>query len=257
MNYQHLIEKFSSKQEAGFWIRNYVNTYGFLLIEDFQIAFLDVEKPKQLLDFSSYIGSPVAHNLGMKDFVWEIGLKPNSSLIKTFSEHSMTAPLHTDSQYRDKPEKYMVLLAVKQAKCGGGETHLVDFKQVLQDMKSSKEGKGVLKFISENQFPIAVPSVFKKDCQESYIMSRLISDNPFIRYRYDILKTGISLIKTNNSHEFHKNLELFNRFIQNSSHRLGFQLLKNSLLIVDNHRILHGRSCFWDSERLLLRVRLN
>jgi hypothetical protein len=42
------------------------------------------------------------------------------TFIKTYSEHSHEAELHTDGQFIHYPEDYFSLLTLKKADCGGG-----------------------------------------------------------------------------------------------------------------------------------------
>lgn len=257
-DYQYLLKKFGYKQYLGNWIRQYVNMHGFLILQNLETEFSDFQSAKYFFtELSSYIGTLVSHNPGKQDFVWEIKPKISKSVIKTFSEHNQPAPLHTDSQYRNQPEKYMALLVFKQANCGGGYTQLLDFRKVLLELRSNILGKQIVKFFSKEKFPIAVPSVFQEEKGVNYIYSRLISNVPLVRYRYDTLKTGLSLINHSYVESFYENLDILNNFLQNSPFCSSFLLLNNEVIFVDNHRFLHGRTAFIDTDRLLFRIRIN
>lgn len=256
-DYQYLVKKISCQRELGIWIRKYINVHGFLILQNVGVSH-NVETSKLLLtQICSSIGTLVPHNSGKKDFVWEIKPQLSTSCLKTFSEHNKYAPLHTDSQYRNQPEKIMALMTVRQANCGGGHTELVDFKKILQELKRSKSGSNLIDFISNEKFPIAIPSIFQEPHEPKYIMSKLVSDCPLIRYRYDTLKAGLSMIEDNRLEVFNEKLDLLDSFIQSSPHRVHFLSLPNEITFLDNHRFLHGRSSFTDLNRLLLRTRMN
>lgn len=259
-DYQELIQQ-KNQRELGIWMKNFIDKNGFLILQNLKFEG-DVEQSKLFFSkLCSSIGTLVPHNPGKKDFVWEIKPNLSTSIIKTFSEHNQDAPLHTDSQYRNHPERFMALMTLNQARCGGGYTELVDFKKILQDLESTVIGKKIIDFFRNESFPIAIPTVFQEMGKPEYIMSKLISNNPLIRYRYDTLKAGLllSIDKENKLIYCDRidKLDLLNNFIQLSPHRLRFLLASNEAIILDNHRFLHGRSSFTDSQRLLLRCRMN
>ncbi|MDY6782870.1 MAG: TauD/TfdA family dioxygenase [Cyanobacteriota bacterium] len=180
-------------------------------------------------------------------------------MLKTFSEHNQQAPLHTDSQYRSTPERFIALIALHQAQCGGGYTELVDFQTILQNLNRTQFGRSVIYFFSQNRFPIAVPSIFQEPLKPKYINSKIISEQPLIRYRYDTLKAGLSLFNLSEYQVsfYSQKLDLLDSLIQTSPYRIRFLLSSNDLLILDDHRFLHGRSSFTDPNRLLLRCKMN
>lgn len=256
-DYQYLVKKFSCQKELGIWIRRYVDAHGFLILQNVEGS-SDVERSSLFLaQLCSLIGTLVTHNPGKNDFVWEIKSQLSTSALKTFSEHNQHAPLHTDSQYRNQPERYIALMTLRQANCGGGYTELVDFRKILQELKCTYLGSRVIEFIRNESFSIAIPSVFQETSKVAFVKAKLVSESPLIRYRYDTLKAGLSLIQNSRVAAFQENLDLLDNFIQSSPHRFRFLSLPNEITLLDNHRFLHGRSSFTDLNRLLLRTRMN
>lgn len=256
--YEHLLKRLGSIGAVGGWIRKYVDMHGFIILQGLESEFYDLSSAKLFFTkLSSHIGTLVPHNLGQSDFVWEIKPKSSISMINTFSEHNKAAPLHTDSQYRNRPEKYMALLVFSQAECAGGETILLDFRQVLKELRQSNFGRQMIEFACQKTFPIAVPTIFQTQDKTEYIYSSLISNIPLIRYRYDTLKTGLKLIKRSYVKDFDEKLQAFNDLIHRSRYCSSLLLNNGEAIFVDNHRMLHGRSSFLDSNRLLLRIRMN
>jgi alpha-ketoglutarate-dependent taurine dioxygenase len=257
-DYQYLLSSLSNYKNLGFWIRNYVNTHGILILEGIECDSTDVETSALFLTkLCSYVGDLTPHNYGKKDFVWEIKVKTSMSQLKTFSEHNQCAPLHTDSQYRNQPERFIALMSIHQASCGGGHTIILDFREFLLNLTKTKFGSRLIKFMIDNTFPIAVPSIFQENANQKYITQKIISESPLIRYRYDTLKAGLLLLKNNKLEEFHENLDCLDDFIQSSPYQIRFMLAQNNIIFIDNHRFLHGRSSFTDPNRLLLRTRMN
>ena len=256
--YEHLLKRLGSIGAVGGWIREYVDLHGFLILQGLESEFYDLSSAKLFFTkLSSHIGTLVPHNFGQSDFVWEIKPKSSNSIIKTFSEHNKAAPLHTESQYRNLPEKYMALLVFRKAECAGGETMLLDFKLVLNELRQSDFGRQMIEFACQDQFPIAVPTIFQTEDKTEYIYSSLISNIPLIRYRYDTLKTGLELIKRSHVKYLDEKLQAFNDLINRSRYCSSLLLNNGEAIFVDNHRMLHGRSSFLDSNRLLLRIRMN
>lgn len=256
-DYQFLIKAIGCQTKLGTWIRNHLNVNGLLVLQNVDIDG-EIESSKQfMVELCSTVGSLIEHNPREKDFVWEIRPRLSRSSLKTFSEHNDKAPLHTDSQYRNHPERFIALLTLRQASCGGGYTELVDFRKVLQDLEKTASGSEVIQFISNERFPIAVPTIFQNHLEQQYIRQTLISESPLIRYRYDTLKAGLSLLDKSKVSLYEKNLAFLDAAIQLSPHRFRFLSSPNEVIFLDNHRFLHGRSSFIDPDRLLLRTRMN
>jgi alpha-ketoglutarate-dependent taurine dioxygenase len=197
------------------------------------------------------LGLPSEHNEGKKDYIWEISAKQNTSSIKTYSEHSQKANLHTDSQYRHNPEKYFSLSSIQTANCGGGQTEILDFKNLYAKIKNNTWFKELYE-----AYPIAIPDVFQS-IQERIIYQPIIKESPFIRFRTDTILKGLDLANEPLESKPRKAFNFLKEEILNSNLIERFYLKKGQIIIIDNHRVLHGRSAFQDSNRLLLRIRFN
>lgn len=207
------------------------------------------------LKFSSNLGTLVEHNEGKKDYIWEIKTQTKIKSVPTFSEHNYKAELHTDSQYRLLPEKFISLMAIKTANCGGGSSILLDFESILKNLTQSKRGDLCLSLLEKERFPFLVPSVFS-NYENQLIYAPIISDNPNIRFRYDTLKKGLEIVNKKNDKLLWA-VEFLNEVISNHKNRKIFMLKKNEIIFINNHNSLHGRTSFNDLERFLLRVRFN
>lgn len=198
------------------------------------------------------IGKLREHNEGKADYVWPIKTVESNSQIKTFSEHNDEAQLHTDTQYRAIPERYMTLSCIQEAKCGGGETILLDSLKIFEEIKSDSALLSKLK----QKFPIAIPDIFVID-DRKYIEETIISEYPKFRFRYDTFLKGLALKQPENFEDLKNTLDEFNSKLQNSKHIQKLKLKKGDIILIDNHRMLHGRTSFTDTDRLLYRVRVD
>lgn len=223
---------------------------GFCIVDS------EMENEQELIDLQlkicSWLGSIREHNEGKKDYVWPICLKESDSSIKTFSEHNQEAELHTDTQYRDLPERYMTLSCVNEANCGGGETFLLDSQVILDRIKNDH----VLLNELQQDFPIAVPDIFHYEGKK-FIERPIIANYPKFRFRYDTFKKGLLLQNPPDLNQKMNVLDSFFDLIKNAPEMINFTLKKGQIILIDNHRLLHGRSSFVDVNRLLYRVRVD
>ena len=75
------------------------------------------------LSFALCIGRPTPTDIYNENVIWDIAPR-KVEYASTISENSSGAGLHTDSQYRKNPEKYVMLFAIRQARKGGLTTIL-------------------------------------------------------------------------------------------------------------------------------------
>lgn len=228
-----------------------VSLNGFAIVESFET---DEDKILQKhFEIVNKIGIPSEHNKGKKDFIWRISPKKSESTIPTFSEHNKKAELHTDSQYRLEPERYFSLSSIIEASCGGGHSILLDLKKILAELKNEHE-----EFFNElkRPYPIIIPDIFDLD-KKGFIEVPIIESENKIRYRYDTIIKGMKKKAYNENDKKWKAFDYLTQKIKTSNHATFFTLKKGQILIIDNHRMLHGRTGFLDIQRLLYRIRFN
>jgi alpha-ketoglutarate-dependent taurine dioxygenase len=207
---------------------------------------------------SEEIGDPVPHD-SHNTIVWDIKSNPESiGFIKTYSEHNHEAELHTDSQYSYYPEDFFGLLTLKKANCGGGMSYLLSLKDILTSIRSGDNNQSLEETLSNEKFPFIVPNVFKKDSSKGreYNFGPILRPNE-IRFRVDTFEKAIA-----ENPEFctPKQIEAYHvlkSMILNSDKIKRFYLEDRDLIFINNKTMLHGRSSFTDSNRHLLRIRMN
>lgn len=198
------------------------------------------------------IGRLREHNIGKEDYLWPIKLQQNNSAITTFSEHNDEAELHTDSQYSHIAEKYMSLSCINPAACGGGINFFLDINNLFPALKANHLVFSTL----QQDFPIAIPDIFNTE-NKHILYKPIIAKSPLFRYRYDTMKKG--LLNTNMPLTDNKWLALnfLKNLIDKSPFKHYYTLSKGQIIIIDNHRIMHGRTAFQDTNRLLYRIRMD
>jgi alpha-ketoglutarate-dependent taurine dioxygenase len=255
LNYKDYKKKYKELSEK---ILLELNTIGFIIIKNFEITD-DLEETKNnLLGLNNLIGTPIGHDINDK-IIWDIKSNPSSnSFIKTYSEHTHEAELHTDSQYSHYPEDYFSLLTLKKADCGGGISYILTLEDILDELKTLENAKEVERVLRETDFPFIVPNVFKKNNSDApeYNFGPILRERE-IRFRIDTFEKAVlsdDSLCTKEQVEAYKELK---KLVLNSTKTKKFYLENNDLVFLNNKTLLHGRSLFTDEKRHLLRIRMN
>jgi len=240
-------------------IKKALDEEGYIVIRNFNNATTDIEHSKKaFLEISSKIGQPISHD-GQNSIIWDIKSNPKSdSLIKTYSEHSHEAELHTDSQYSEYPEDYFGLLTLKKARCGGGRSLLLSLKDILSELRELPDGLKTEKILRESDYPFIVPNVFKKDNSKTveFNFGPILRSNE-IRFRVDTFEKAIANRPDLCSEQQLEAYQALKSIILKSKNTKYFYLENRDLIFINNKTMLHGREGFTDSERHLLRIRMN
>jgi alpha-ketoglutarate-dependent taurine dioxygenase len=232
---------------------------GYILVKNFDVDTSNVEEcRKKFLEISEQIGKPIPHDAN-NTIIWDIKSNPNSkSFVKTYSEHSHEAQLHTDSQYSFYPEDYFGLLTIKKAECGGGLSYILTLKDILEELRSLPDGKEIEHILRTTDYPFIVPNVFKKNNldEHEFNFGPILRENE-IRFRIDTFEKA--LVYNNNlcTKKQIQAYEVLKQIILDTKKTKSFYLEEKDLIFLNNKTLLHGRSMFTDQKRHLLRIRLN
>jgi len=133
-------------------------------------------------------------------------------------------PLHTDVSYVPHPPRFMLLLCVHPAPEGGGLNLLADCNKALERLDERDR-----EIISQKAFNFLYPP----NCGEGQSEPFAIIENCLWRYKYSSMDFPAHAAPA---------VERFNQLLMDVSTRLLLE--RGELLIVDNHRIAHGRTAF-------------
>ena len=103
-----------------------------------------------------------------------------------------------------------------------------------------------------------MPTVFTKDRLDSvveWISAPVLSGQENIRYRHDLITSALDHGVSSLSPESQWAIAHVAQQLHDLTPR-SFPLRSGDLLVLNNHRVLHGRTAFEDRDRMLLRVRL-
>lgn len=243
----------------GKLIKEKLQKSGFVIVKNYDlIKFPESLRENLFLCLCLAVGNPVEHNINKRDYVWKITPRKNLGSFPTFSEHNLEASLHTDTQYRLNPEKYVSLCTIKKAKCNGGKLILLDMHDVLQTLQKTNYGKNCLFVLQNTMFPFVVPTVFRENKnKQELIFAPVISENFQLRYRFDTIKEGLKACGISEKDEKFWSLNFFQDHITYHPCLKELSVQEGEIVFLDNQRVMHGRTKFDDLNRLLLRVRID
>lgn len=217
-----------------------------------------IDDAKQnLLNFMLYFGTPLPHNKDPLTLIWDI--KPDLNAAKGFVTHSQRsdeAYFHTDSAFCDVPEDLFCLYTLRPAQ-QGGESFFLHMDEILKILRSSSRGRHLENVLRTKPFPFTVPEVFKKHQNKHEYNLGCILDGETIRYRDDVINFEVSQNPAIIDQEQKEALAFLKCCIEQAPNKVTLKLETDDLVLVDNKRMLHGRTSFEDQRRHLVRVRLN
>lgn len=212
-------------------------------------------------------GFPTATEPRKRRIFWDVrdrsaDSRPQGSDFITFSERTGRADMHTDSSFSPRPEEHFMLYVVRAARCGGGASCLVDVDDVLAMLTDTRSGRSALQTLTAH-IPFRVPGAFaNRDDSAEVGMYPVFSSFPDgthaigMRWRHDAIIKGLEARPELASSELRSAIALVHDLVENSVHCDLHALNDDSLLWVDNHRMLHGRTDFQDPDRHLIRIRV-
>ena len=246
------LQEFSEKvrQQLVQSVAAYIPSLGF---ETFDV------NTRALLTYalSVCMGNPTATDT--KRVIWDVkAAQRGSTYFSTFSETDREAAFHTDTQYYPDPEPLFFLYCMRPARCFGGMSSICDARALRSDIE--KSDRWIADVLSHTPLPFRVPSAFVTSGDPDEIEATLapvFAATPYIRYRKDTLAEGLEHFPEYGSKDVRRALEAFEERLEVCPHMVEFFMPVDGLVVVDNHRALHARTSFQDSERHLLRIRVN
>lgn len=185
------------------------------------------------------LGVPSSRDGGIP--VWPV--YPRGPTKSTFSVRDGRAELHTDSQYHAQPERWVVLYCVRPAR-DGGDSLLLSGADAVAALRRHPEGAYVEALLREPVYRWHVPAVFH---EAELLRSFPVLDGETIRWRRDNLIAPEPHARA---------ADVFHEVIESCEAMVCQRLVPGDLLVLDNHRALHGRTHFDDAGRLLMRIRI-
>lgn len=213
------------------------------------------------------LGYPTSTDQRTGRVAWNVKARPPGGAdarFVTFSERVGSADMHTDSSFYPMPEEQFILYVVRAAQCDGGHSLLVDGESIYTALQRTAAGRAAYDLLRDVPVPFQVPSVYaaSDDSVEYHVATvfgapRRAGDRFTLRWRYDAIKKGLVACPSMSTPALCDALALMNEAAEEDAARFREQLPTDTLLIADNHRMLHGRTTYTDEQRHLIRIRMS
>ena len=202
--------------------------YGFVIFKEVPT------KNNFIVNFANSIGSIRRTNFG--EF-FNVRSKPNPN---DLAYTSMSLAPHTDNPYRN-PVPCIQMLQCIENKVSGGLSTLVDGYTVSQKLK--KDFPDDYKILTEIKvrFQFVDNSVVLEDWSE---MIQVDEDGYFKQVRFSPRLDFVPLMDKEKLELFYSARKKISELYNSNKYKIEFKLSPGDLLMMDNHRLLHGRTSY-------------
>ena len=206
--------------------------YGFVIFKKVPT------KNNFIVNFANSIGSIRRTNFG--EF-FDVKSKPNPN---DLAYTSLPLAPHTDNPYRN-PVPCIQMLHCIENEVSGGLSTLVDGYTVTEKLK--KDFPDFYKILSEIKvrFQFIDKTIVLEDWAE---MIQLDENGNFKQVRFSPRLDFVPLLDKERLELYYSAREKISELYNSDRYRIEFKLSKGDLLMMDNHRLLHGRTTFNVSE---------
>ena len=227
LNYFKYKDNFFEDEEMYKALINFYE-YGFVIFRNIPT------KNNFIVDFANSIGSIRRTNFG--EF-FNVKSKPNPN---DLAYTSLPLAPHTDNPYRN-PVPCIQILHCIENEVNGGLSTLVDGFTVTEKLK--KEFYDYFKILTEVKvrFQFIDQSVVLEDWSE---MIQLDKQGEFKQVRFSPRLDFVPLMDKEKLDLYYSARKKISEFYNSDNYRIEFKLQPGDLLMMDNHRLLHGRTTY-------------
>ena len=213
-----------------------------LLISFYKFGFVVIsEVPTHdnfIVKFANSIGSVRRTNFGE---YFDVKSKPDPNDLAYTSLHLTP---HTDNPYRN-PVPCIQLLHCIENEVSGGFSTIVDGYTVTEDLKN--ENPDFYKILTEVKvkFKFIDKEVVLEDWSE---LIKLNDDKTFKQVRFSPRLDYVPMLDKDKLDLYYKARKKLSEMYNSDKYRVEFKLAPKDLLMMDNHRLLHGRTAYETKE---------
>jgi len=221
---------FESKEMHDLLVSFY--EYGFVIIKNVPT------ENNYIVKFANSIGSVRRTNFG-EHFNVKSKSNPND-----LAYTSLNISPHTDNPYRNPVPCIQILHCIENEVSGGFST-LVDGYTVTENLKN--EDSEAYKILSEIKvrFKFIDKSVVLEDWSE---LIQLDENKEFKQVRFSPRLDYVPMLEKNKLDLYYKSRKKLSDLYNSETNRIKFRLGPGDLMMMDNHRVLHGRTKFDSKE---------
>jgi len=229
-NFKYQENFFDSKEMYDLLISFY--KYGFIIIKNIPTD------NNFILNFANSIGSVRRTNFG-EYFDVKSKSDPND-----LAYTSLGLPPHTDNPYRN-PVPCIQLLHCIESEVAGGLSTLVDGFTVTEDLK--KQNPKFYKILSEVKvrFKFIDKDVVLEDWSE---LIKLNDDKTFKQVRFNTRLDYVPMLDKEKLDLYYRARKKLSEMYNSKKYRIEFKLAPKDLMMMDNYRLLHGRTSYETKE---------
>ena len=206
--------------------------YGFVIIKNIPTSNNFVVK------FANSIGSVRRTNFGE---YFDVKSKPDPN---DLAYTSLGLAPHTDNPYRN-PVPCIQLLHCIESEVSGGLSTLVDGFTVSEDLKN--ENPKFYKILSEVKvrFKFIDKEVVLEDWSE---LIKLNEDKTFKQVRFSPRMDYVPMLEKEKLDFYYKARKKLSEMYNSNKYKIEFKLMPKDLIMMDNYRLLHGRTAYETKE---------
>ncbi len=206
--------------------------YGFVIIKNIPVI------KNYIVEFANSIGSVRRTNFGE---YFDVKSKPDPN---DLAYTSLALAPHTDNPYRN-PVPCIQILHCIESKVSGGLSTLVDGYTVTEDLKNKypefykilTEVKVRFKFIDKEVILENISPLIELNDNKNFKQVRF---SPRLDYVPILDKDKLDL--------YYQARNKLSEMYNSDKYRIEFKLEPNDLMMMDNHRLLHGRTAYETKE---------
>jgi gamma-butyrobetaine dioxygenase len=229
-NFRYQDNFFESKEMYDLLVSFY--KYGFVVIKNIPT------EDNFIVKFANSIGSVRRTNFGE---YFDVKSKPNPN---DLAYTSLALAPHTDNPYRN-PVPCIQLLHCIVSEVSGGLSTLVDGYTVTEDLKN--ENPDFYKILSEVKvkFKFIDKDVVLEDWSE---LIKLNEDKSLKQIRFSPRLDFVPILEKEKLDLYYRARKKLSEMYNSDKYRIEFKLEEKDLMMMDNYRLLHGRTAYKTSE---------
>ena len=230
-NFEYQDNLFDSKEMHDLLISFY--QYGFVIIKN--VPTYD----NFIVKFANSIGSVRRTNFGEH---FNVKSKPDPN---DLAYTSLALAPHTDNPYRN-PVPCIQLLHCVESKVHGGLSTLVDGLTVTEDLKSNHPE--FYKILTE--IKVKFKFIDKDVVLENWSpLIELSDEKKFKQVRFSPRLDFVPILDKEKLDLYYKARNKLSEMYNSDKYKIEFKLSAKDLIMMDNYRLLHGRTAYQTSER--------
>ena len=225
-NFEYQDNFYESKEMHDLLVSFY--KFGFVIIKNIPTT------KNYIVEFANSIGSVRRTNFGE---YFDVKSKPNPN---DLAYTSLALAPHTDNPYRN-PVPCIQLLHCIENEVSGGYSTLVDGYSVTEKLKN--EDPEAYKILSEVKvrFKFTDQNVMLEDWSE---LIHLDDKKQFKQVRFSPRLDYVPMLEKVKLDKYYKARKKLSDMYNSEKNRIEFKLAPKDLMMMDNYRVLHGRTKF-------------